>query len=199
MIEWLKDWTNSIIVSVIIAIIFELIIPNGNNKKYIKMVISLYVLFVILNPIISKFTSLKGIEINTKEYEKYFNNENKIEASTSLNYNKIINNTAQKTIKDNIKGKLQKEGYIVTSISIDIDNKNERINNIKIVGAKKNTETENNGYTSESINISINTVENVNISDKNNKKDNLKKSDIQRIKKIISEEYEISEESIEVN
>ena len=59
MIEWLKNWTNSIIVAVIIAVIFELIIPNGNNKKYIKMVISLYVLFVILDPIISKFTRFR--------------------------------------------------------------------------------------------------------------------------------------------
>ena len=67
MIEWLKNWTNSIIVAVIIAVIFELIIPNGNNKKYIKMVINLYVLFVILNPLISKFTNLNGIDINTKD------------------------------------------------------------------------------------------------------------------------------------
>ena len=41
MIEWLKDWANQIIVAIVIAIIFELIIPNGKNKKYIKMVINL--------------------------------------------------------------------------------------------------------------------------------------------------------------
>ena len=34
MIEWLKDWANQIIVAIVIAIIFELIIPNGKNKKY---------------------------------------------------------------------------------------------------------------------------------------------------------------------
>ena len=127
MIEWLKNWTNSIIVAVIIAVIFELIIPNGNNKKYIKMVINLYVLFVILNPLISKFTNLNGIDINTKDYERYFKGENVIETSVSLNSENLINNTAEKALKEN--------GYNVTSISINIDKESGQINQVKIMGA----------------------------------------------------------------
>ena len=137
MIGWLKDWTNSIIVSVIIAVILELIILNGNNKKYIKMVINLYVLFVILNPLINKFTNLNGININEKDYEKYFKNENVIETSVNLNSDKLINSTAQKAIKENVKSKLKAEGYNIKTISINIDNKNGQINNIKILGVEK--------------------------------------------------------------
>ena len=135
MIEWLKNWTNSIIVAVIIAVIFELIIPNGNNKKYIKMVINLYVLFVILNPLISKFTNLNGIDINTKDYERYFKGENVIETSLSLNSENLINNTAEKALKENIKSKLKENGYNVTSISINIDKESGQINQVKIMGA----------------------------------------------------------------
>ena len=135
MIEWLKNWTNSIIVAVIIAVIFELIIPNGNNKKYIKMVINLYVLFVILNPLISKFTNLNGININTKDYERYFKGENVIETSVSLNSENLINNTAEKALKENIKSKLKENGYNVTSISINIDKESGQINQVKIMGA----------------------------------------------------------------
>lgn len=135
MIEWLKNWTNSIIVAVIIAVIFELIIPNGNNKKYIKMVINLYVLFVILNPLISKFTNLNGIDINTKDYERYFKGENVIETSVSLNSENLINNTAEKALKENIKSKLKENGYNVTSISINIDKESGQINQVKIMGA----------------------------------------------------------------
>ena len=135
MIEWLKNWTNSIIVAVIIAVIFELIIPNGNNKKYIKMVINLYVLFVILNPLISKFTNLNGIDINTKDYERYFKGENVIETSVSLNSENLINNTAEKALKENIKSKLKENRYNVTSISINIDKESGQINQVKIMGA----------------------------------------------------------------
>ena len=35
MIDFLKTWSNQIIVAVIIATILEMIIPDGNNKKYI--------------------------------------------------------------------------------------------------------------------------------------------------------------------
>ena len=135
MIEWLKNWTNSIIVSIIIAVIFELIIPNGNHKKYIKMVINLYVLFVILNPLISKFTGLNGIEINAKDYEKYFKGENLIETRVGLNSDKLINSTAEITLKNNITNKLKENGYNVTNISINIDKDSGQINQVKIMGA----------------------------------------------------------------
>ena len=195
MIDWLKNWTNSIIVALIIAVIFELIIPNGNNKKYIKMVINLYVLFVILNPLISKFTNLNGIDINTKDYEKYFETKNVIEANTSLNSDKLIASTAEKTLKDDIKLKLNTEGYKVTNISINIDNENGKINSIKLSVKKIKDSDKNNN-----IQISVNRIEEVNVLEKNKSKNsNIKKSEIYTIKKILSKEYEISEDNIEVN
>ena len=201
MIEWLKDWTNSIIVAVIIAVIFELIIPSGNNKKYIKMVINLYVLFVIMNPLISKFTGLNGIDINTKDYEKYFKSENIIETSVSLDSNKLINSTAEKTLKDNIKSKLQTVGYNITSIGINIDNDSGEVKKIKLEVIKYNLKADNSINNTNNSTININQIEEVNISNQNsnNKKDSLRKSDIKKIKKIISEEYEITEENIEIN
>ncbi len=48
--------------------------------------------------------------------------------------------------------------------------------------------------------ISINKVEEVNISNKNTKENQkIRKSDINKLKKIISEEYEITEVNIEIN
>ena len=48
--------------------------------------------------------------------------------------------------------------------------------------------------------ISINKVEEVNISNQNTKENSkIRKRDIKKIKKIISEEYEITEENIEIN
>ena len=32
--EWISKWAEGIIVAVIIATILEMIIPNGNSKKY---------------------------------------------------------------------------------------------------------------------------------------------------------------------
>ena len=201
MIEWIKSWSNGIIIAVIIAVIFELIIPNGNNKKYIKMVISLYVLFVILDPIISKFTSLNGIEINTKEYEKYFDSTNTLETSTTLDSEKLINNTAEKRVKENISNKLKELGYKVESISININNESGQINRIVLSVRRNDNGTDDSEHLelNNSI-VKIDNVNEVNISSKDNtKKSNLRKSDIQKIKRLICKDYEVAEENIELS
>ena len=45
--SWMSHWANGVIVAVILATIFEMILPEGNNKKYIKTVIGVFVLFTI--------------------------------------------------------------------------------------------------------------------------------------------------------
>ena len=40
-----------------------MILPEGNSKKYIKVVIGIYVLFSIVSPVITKFTG-KEIEVS---------------------------------------------------------------------------------------------------------------------------------------
>lgn len=196
MIEWLKDWANQIIVAIVIAIIFELIIPNGKNKKYIKMVINLYVLFVLLNPIVSKFNGISNLSLSDSDYKKYIGEENSIQTSSTVKSDEIIKSTMENSIKQDIKNKLLSEGYKTNSISIDIDNNNEKINSVKL-SIEKKTEESNNTVS----NIEVNKVEEVNINSENKKSTDskIKKKEIENVKKIISEEYNISEEKIEVN
>ena len=54
MIKFFRVWCEGIIVAVVISIIIESILPDGNIKKYIKVIISIYIVFTILNPILSK-------------------------------------------------------------------------------------------------------------------------------------------------
>ena len=98
------------------------------------------------------------------------------------------------------------QGYNVTSISIDINNsegnKYGQIKNIKLkVIKEKNTKDENTVYSdNQNFSVQINTVEEVNIgSEKKETRVELRKSEIKEIKKLISEEYDISENCIEVN
>ena len=56
MISFISSWTQGIIVSVIIASIIEMILPDGNSKKYVKVVIGVFILFSIVSPVINKFT-----------------------------------------------------------------------------------------------------------------------------------------------
>ena len=47
MIEFLSKWIEGIAIAVIIASIFEMILPNGNVKKYVKVILSIYIVFSI--------------------------------------------------------------------------------------------------------------------------------------------------------
>ena len=51
MIKFMKNWCEGIIVGVMISLIIELIIPEGNNKKYVKVISGIFIIFTVLNPI----------------------------------------------------------------------------------------------------------------------------------------------------
>jgi stage III sporulation protein AF len=53
MIAKLRLWTQNILIAVIISIIVEMILPEGSNKKYVKVISGLYILYVIINPILN--------------------------------------------------------------------------------------------------------------------------------------------------
>ena len=56
MISWFNSWAQGIILAVIIVTILEMIVPEGKNKKYIKIVMGVYITFTIISPIITKVT-----------------------------------------------------------------------------------------------------------------------------------------------
>lgn len=194
MLGWLKGWVNQVIVAIIIAVIFELILPNGKNKKYIKMIINLYVLFVLVNPIVSKFINLSDNKFSGETLKKYFKQENAIEVNSNLNSKEIIQNTFEKTIKDDIKNKLALKGYKTTSLSIYIYNNDE--NNMQIRSI--NIEVQKDDKENKSSSNSINEIEKINIGRKEEKQE-ISKKEVEEIKKILSEEYSLDKSKINVN
>ena len=62
MINFISSWAEQIILAVVIATIIELILPNNKNKKYIQMVIGVYILFNIISPIVNNKEILADIE-----------------------------------------------------------------------------------------------------------------------------------------
>ena len=47
MVAFFSSWAQGIIVAVIVATIVELLLPNGSSKKYVKVVVVIYILFSI--------------------------------------------------------------------------------------------------------------------------------------------------------
>ena len=67
MINFLSSWVKNLALALIIVSILEMILPNNKTKKYVKMVMGLYILFSIISPFIensSKF-NLNNIDFNS--------------------------------------------------------------------------------------------------------------------------------------
>ncbi len=52
----MKAWCENILVAVMISTLIEMMLPEGKTQKYIKVVIGIYLIFTILQPVL-KFTN----------------------------------------------------------------------------------------------------------------------------------------------
>ena len=69
MIEFMSSWAEQIVLAVIVATIIEMILPKNKNKKYIQMVIGIYVLFNIISPIIKNKDNFSIEKYNIENYQ----------------------------------------------------------------------------------------------------------------------------------
>lgn len=69
MINFMSSWAEQIVLAVIVATIIEMILPKNKNKKYIQMVIGVYVLFNIISPIIKNKDDFSIEKYNIENYE----------------------------------------------------------------------------------------------------------------------------------
>lgn len=102
-----------------------MILPEGNSKKYIKVVIGIYVLFTIVSPVITK---LSGKEIKVSEILDLNEYIQEVEASSKMKESVENENAGNITsiyvngIKEDMKAKIEAKGYVVNNIELRIGN-----------------------------------------------------------------------------
>lgn len=196
MIEFLSSWAQGIIVAVIIATLIEMILPNSSSKKYVKVVIGMYILFTIVSPIIKKLGG-KDINLNTINIEKYerqiAKSDNTISRKFEDNNTRSIKDIYVSNLKADISAKLKEKGYEIDTSDIQIkDDENYTIEKITLKLIKMEQKQEKNNE------IVINTVEIGNtISQKDSK--TLSNDDKQEVKDYISETYDIDKKNINIS
>ena len=196
MIEFLSSWAQGIIVAVIIATLIEMILPNSSSKKYVKVVIGMYILFTIVSPIIKKLGG-KDINLNTINIEKYeqqiSKSDNTISRKFEDNNTRSIKDIYVSNLKADISAKLKEKGYEIDTSDIQIkDDENYTIEKITLKLIKMEHKQEKNNE------IVINTVEIGNtISQKDSK--TLSDDDKQEVKDYISETYDIDKKNINIS
>lgn len=202
MINWITDWAEGIIIAVIIGTIIEMILPSGKSKKYIKVVIGIYILNMIISPVISKVTG-NSLEVSSGEIKSFLESDsdykyvtNDLESTNDSNIEKIYKNK----LEEDIKNKVQEKGYEVNKIVLQIEVENHdkkeygKIKNIQMKLSKKvNKEIKENNVVINEIQVDLNnSVQQENFQD-------ITEEEKEQLEKYISDTYEISKECIEIN
>lgn len=162
--NWISGWIQGIIIAVIIGTIIEMLLPDGNCKKYVKVVIGVYILFSIVSPVITKVTGNEFRVSDIYDINTY------IEASTKSSQENIENSQQNQikqvyitNLKNDMKQKIQEKGYSVKSLTLEISNDEQYT--LKKIGAqvtKRKNEENNEVKGVNEINITIsNTTENI--------------------------------------
>lgn len=213
MIEWLSGWAQAIIIAVIIATIIEMILPEGSSKKYIKVVVGVYILFTIISPVITKFTGKSLAVSDLLELDTYMNEIKEKENSQNLlreNNSASIRDIYIGNLKADIQNKLKGKGYTVTSITLEVGNdENYTLHKISLSVTKddtsndeseENTNTEvNNIDIVNEINISVSNTQSSSNTVEEKEESDLSSTDKKKIKEYLSSVYEINEKNIVID
>ncbi len=198
IINFFRSWVVDLVIMFIFITILQLVLPSTNMKRYIDVIIGFLIILVVIRPFVKILSgdikleqnylnrSIDNITVNYKEDEEFLNMHK--EQIIDL-YKKNLEEKIKGTVKDETEYKAEevnltiveddkdpKYGELIgVALTVNLDSKNEEIkeNTIKVdevkIKGKKGKNKSN---------------ENINISNE--------------IKKIISKNYNVSKDNIEV-
>ena len=114
MINFMSSWAEQIVLAVIIATIIEMILPKNKNKKYIQMVIGVYVLCNIISPIVKNKDAFSIEKYSIENYETKYQNEVD-QSSMDERLEKIY----LEELKETVISKFEENGIEVVKCNID--------------------------------------------------------------------------------
>lgn len=125
-ISFISTWLKDIVVLFILISIAELIMPKGNMKRYINMVIGLLIIFTIISP----FAKLLKLNFNFEQSVfNYYNSnifENKEVSELYIQQEKQIEKIYKEKISKEITGLIEKNtDYQVVDLEVEILDKKE--------------------------------------------------------------------------
>ena len=218
MLSFISSWAQQIIFAVIIGTVLQMLLPEGKNKKYIKIVIGIYVLFAVISPVIGK-----SIDLNLDEFNVTVEGaESNLDETNQDQINSLYTTNLKQDIILKLKNKgygcenveLQtNENYEVLEISItgiyEVEDDNENSDNKDDSESLKNAQnakTDNDNSQSVKSNIlNVNSVV-INEVQIGQKENNIKeqvvkgipKSEEKNLKEYLSETYNVKEKNISI-
>lgn len=202
MISFIRSWAEQVIVAVIIASIIEMILPENKNKKYIKMIIGMYILFNIISPVIKNNNYFNFEEFNIEKYASTTSSGVEVNQESM---DKRLEQLYIEELEKDLKNKVKEKGYNVTSCRIDAvlneNSSNKGINKIKLKVSKLNPTNDKNSSVNsiEKVEIKVGLDKILNSKSNEEKNDNeASKIEIAELRKTLSDYYQLDIKKIDI-
>ena len=200
MLEWFRSWATGIVIAVIIATIIEMILPNSTSKKYIKIIIGIFIVYTVISPVIGSF--------NGEDLNNYIKVENYIQSSSNALQTNEVSDNAQSSIKkiyaqnlqNDLKTKLKEKGYISNNINISISNDDKY--NIERIDIKVDEKVTNSNQDEKQVKTIVDNIKAIKIKVKKDDSQNnaiITENDKNEIKEYIKQIYQIDLNNINVS
>ena len=205
MIEFLSSWAKGLGLAIVVVSILEMILPNNKTKKYIRMVMGVYILFTIISPFIK---NKQTIDVSNFEIEKYNNYLSTSEKTTHTSMDKRIEELYIDKLEKDISKKVKEQGYDILNCEVEAklndSEENSEISKIKLQVKKNESNKVNDKLTLENKVVEeIQKIRPINTNiverEKSNKSEKITNEDKQKIKKFLMEEYGVKEKCLEIN
>lgn len=179
MLSFLVSWAEQLIIALIIIVMIEMIIPNSSYRKYIKLVLGIFIIYTIFSPLVNnKMNKIEFGEMFAKEFKTANITYNE---TAAINYEQQIEETYKEKFKEALSENLKEKGYELKNMNLDVTYEKEEIQikklELKISRLKKSD---------------VITIEKVKITDESGISD----KDIEKVKEEISNTYNIDSSKI---
>ena len=130
MIEVISSWAKSLGVAIVLVSILEMILPNNKTKKYIRVVLGIFIIFNIIAPFIQNKDTLSLASINIEDYTEGINSVNSEKSDSKKSNNETLNQTSmdqrikmlyQDELEKDIIKKIEELGYEVGSCNVEAE------------------------------------------------------------------------------
>ena len=226
MVNFLSSWVKNLCLALIVVSILEMLLPNNKTKKYIKMVMGLYVLFSIIAPFVENKDELK-VDVENLYGQYTVQTSEVADKMDQTSMDNRLNELYKQKLEKDIIQKVNDEGYEVENCNVNahISDNDTGIELITLKLKEKLTEEDTNLADDNSINstdtientlvkeiqkieiggLSNKTTENVpNLENTGNiqmtqENKNITKTDINKVKKLLKKEYGVSEKCLKIS
>lgn len=218
MINFLSSWVKNLCLALIVVSILEMLLPNNKTKKYVKMVIGLYILFSIIEPFIENSNELKfNVEDLYNQYsvETLAESENVNQKSMDSRLDELY----KQKLENDIVQKLDEEGYVVEDCDVKAHiSSNDTGIELITIKIKEKKDSSNENQSNETMNIEekiVNEIQKIqkveinvsknqdNSSDESTQSEqqnqNITKNDIKIVKQFLIKEYGVSEKCLRIS